>query len=127
MVKSAEARQAKITAKIDPTAIGLRLVPMQVQQTANSVNAQSAGYDVAVTVRNILNLYGVSANFASTFQAFGNELASKARKFAGQAFTNEATLVLAKWKLRCTLNGSIPADFVSILTAICNEYNVTYA
>jgi hypothetical protein len=127
MVKSAESRQAKITAKIDPTAIGLRLVAMQVQQTANSVTAQSQGYDVATNVRDILNQYSVSSNFASTFQAFGNELASKARKFTGLAFAKEGGLVLAKWKLRCTISGSIPADFVLILTAICTKYGIVYA
>jgi hypothetical protein len=126
MVKSAESRAAKVTAKIDPTAIGLRLVAMQVQQTANSVTAQSNGYDVALAVRNILNTYGVSSNFASTFQAFGNELASKARKFSGASFQNEANIVIAKWKLRCTIGGSIPALFEDIMGAIATEYGATY-
>lgn len=127
MVKSAEARTAKAQAKIDPVVVGQRLTAMQESMTTNSATAQSSGYDVALAVRNILNNYSVSGNFANTFQAFANELASKQRKFAGNAYLTEGALVLAKWKLRCTLGGSIPAVFVSILTAICTEYGITYA
>lgn len=127
MVKSAAERTAKAQAKIDPTVVGLRLTAMETSMTANSATAQSAGYDVANTVRNILNTYSVTGNFANTFQAFGNELASKQRKFAGNAYLAEGALVLAKWKLRCTIGGSIPSTFVDILTAICGEYGITYA
>lgn len=47
MVKSAEARTAKAQAKVDPTAVGLRLTAMQEQMTTNTGSAQSQGYAVA--------------------------------------------------------------------------------
>jgi hypothetical protein len=127
MVKSAEARTAKAAAKIDPTVIGQRLTAMQAQMTSNSATAQGNGYTTAKGIRDILNLYSITGNFASTFQAFGNELAAKQRKFSGVAFQAEGALVVAKWKARCTLSGSIPAVFVSALKAICDLYSVPYS
>jgi hypothetical protein len=127
MVKDGTARAAKAQAKLDPTIVASRLTAQQTTMNQRGGQAQQDAADVAGTVRGILNQYGVCGNFANTFQAFGNELAAKARKYEGAAFTAEAGLVVAKWKLRCTIGGSIPATFVSILTAICNEYGVTYA
>jgi hypothetical protein len=127
MVKSAAARTAKIQAKNDPTATMNRLTAQLDTMNSNAATAQADGATVAATVRGILDQYSVGANFSSTFQAFANELASKKRKYSGVAYVKEGGLVLQKWKLRCTLNGSIPADFVGILTAICNSYGITYA
>lgn len=127
MVKSAELRTAKAQAKIDPVVVGQRLTAMQESMIANSATAQGVGYTIAKDVRDILNLYSITGNFANTFQAFGNELASKQRKFAGAAYLAEGSLVLIKWKARCTLSGTIPAVFISALTAICAKYGITYA
>lgn len=127
MVKSAEARTAKAQAKVDPTAVGQRLTAMQDIQTTNTGTAQAQGYAVANAVRGVLNQYAITGNFANTFQAFGQELAAKQRKFSGAAYASEGALVLAKWKARCTISGSIPASFVSALTGICNLYGITYA
>lgn len=127
MVKSAEARTAKAQAKIDPTVVGQRLTAMQDSMTTNSGTAQSQGYAIANAVRGVLNQYSITGNFANTFQAFGQELASKQRKFAGAAYASEGALVLAKWKARCTISGSIPDAFVSALTAICGLYGIAYS
>lgn len=127
MVKSAEARAAKASAKIDPTVIASRFTAMQSTMQDNAATAQGQGYTVANTIRGILNAYSITGNFANTFQAFGNELAAKQRKYSGAAFQAEGALVLVKWKARCTLSGSIPAVFVSALTAICGAYGITYA
>lgn len=127
MVKSAEARAAKAQIKIDPTIIASRITAQQETMGTNAGIAQTAGYDVALSVRTVLNAYSITGNFANTFQAFGNELAAKQRKFAGAAYASEAALVLAKWKLRCTISGSIPAAFTDALKGICAVYGVTYA
>lgn len=127
MVKSGEARAIKAQAKIDPTIIGQRLTAIQSTMSTNAGYAQQAGAEVASIVRGILNQYGVTGNFANTFQAFGNELAAKSRKYEGVAYATEAALVVAKWKSRCTIGGSIPPTFASILEAICTEFGVTYA
>ncbi len=127
MVKSAEARAAKAQAKVDPTVISARITAMQDVMKSNAATAQADAYTVASNVRGILNTYSVTGNFANTFQAFANELAAKQRKYTDAAYIAEAGLVLAKWKLRCTIGGSIPPTFVDILTAICNLYGVTYA
>jgi hypothetical protein len=127
MVKSAAARTAKAQAKIDPVVVGQRLTAMQTQMSDNAATAQSDGYTIASTVRGILNQYAISGNFANTFQAFANELASKQRRFSGVAYATEGAIVLAKWKLRCTISGSIPASFVNVLTLICQSYGITYA
>lgn len=127
MVKSAEARTAKALAKIDPTVVQQRLVAIQDTQNANSATAQAQGYTIANAVRGVLNNYGITGNFANTFQAFGQELASKQRKFSGEAYLSEGALVLAKWKSRCTVSGSIPQAFEDALTGICALYGITYA
>jgi len=126
MVKSAEARTAKASAKIDPTVIGQRLTAIQESQTTNTAAAQAQGYTIANDCRGILNEYGITANFANTFQAYAQEIASKARKFSGAAFQVEADMVTAKWKARCTVSGSIPVAFADALKAICESYGATY-
>lgn len=124
MVKSSEARTAKAQSKIDPTVVASRWTAQAESMKANTATAQQAGYDVATRIRDILNLYSITGNFANTFHALGNELASKARKYSGIAFNAEGALVLNKWVSRCKLGGTVPTVFQDAIKAIADSFNL---
>ena len=126
MVKDASTRTAAYQNKVDPTVITSRITALSESMKANGATAQAQGATIALNVRGILNQYSITGNFANTFHAFANELGAKARKYTDAALAAEGALVMAKWKSRMTISGSVPTAFNDAAKAIAASHGLVW-